>query len=147
MRIYYRGPDALITDERFVWRTAAPRIFPIRELRRVGLVRDDVPDPRSGAAMVGAAGLGTAAAVAWVSVGTTVGGALGVLAIVTLLAAVTARQLRTVHMWRLQATYRGQLTIIYESTDERVFNQVTRALRRAVEDASPTPTGRDLVIA
>jgi hypothetical protein len=49
-----------------------------------------------------------------------------------------------VAMWRLrpqtfqlQATYRGAAVDLYSSEDERVFNQVTRALRRAIEDAHP----------
>jgi hypothetical protein len=66
---------------------------------------------------------------------------------IALVAAVTARQLRSVHVWQVRATYRGAVTIVYESTDVRVFNQVTRALRRAIEDATPAPTGRDLAIA
>ena len=57
MRTYYRGPDALVTDEHFVWRTATPRIFAVRELRNVGLVRDDVVDRRPDVAMVAAAGM------------------------------------------------------------------------------------------
>jgi hypothetical protein len=147
MRVYYRGPDALVTDERFVWRTAAPRIFAVRELRRVVLVRENVPDPRSGAALVAAIGMGAAAAAGWVVAGRTVGTGLGALAMITLVVAVTTRQLRTVRMWQIRATYRGAVTVIYQSPDARVFNQVTRALRRSIEDARPTPTTRDLAIA
>jgi hypothetical protein len=146
MRIYYRGPDALVTDERFVWRTPAPQIFAVRDLRRVGLVRENVPDPRSGAALVAAIGMAAAATAGWVVAGTTVGTALGALAMITLVAAVTTRQLRTVRVWQVRAIYRGALTVIYQSPDARVFNQVTRALRRAIEDTRPTPTGRDLAI-
>jgi hypothetical protein len=69
MRIYYRGPDAFVTDERFVWRTAAPRIFAIRELHRVVLVRDNVVNPRSGAALAVAVALAAAAAAGWVVAG------------------------------------------------------------------------------
>lgn len=45
-------------------------------------------------------------------------------------------------LWRLRprtfvlyATYRGIGVALYSSTDERVFNQVSRALRRAIEDS------------
>lgn len=45
-------------------------------------------------------------------------------------------------LWRLRprtfvlyATYRGTGVALYASTDERVFNQVSRALRRAIEDS------------
>ena len=146
MRVYYRGPDALVTDERFVWRAAAPQIFAVRELHRVGRVRADVPDPRSGGLMAIAVGLAAAAVAGWTVAGPLAGGALGASAMVVLLVAVTARQLRRVHMWQVHATYRGAVTVIYQSTDERVFNQVTRALLRAIEDSRPTPTGRDLAI-
>ena len=147
MRVYYRGPDALVTDERFVWRAAAPQIFAVRELHRVGRARADVPDPRSGGLVAIAVSLGAAGVAGWAVTGPLVGGALGASAMVVLLVAVTARQLRRVHMWQVHATYRGVVTVIYQSTDERVFNQVTRALLRAIEDGRPTPTGRDLAIA
>jgi hypothetical protein len=147
MRVYYRGPDALVTDERFVWRAAAPQIFAVRELHRVGRARAAVPDPRSGGAVAIAVGLGAAAVAGWAVAGPLVGGALGAMAMIALLVAVTARQLRRVHMWQVHATYRGVVTVIYQSTDERVFNQVTRALMRAIEDGRPIPTGRDLAIA
>jgi len=147
MRTYYRGPDALVTDERFVWHTAAPRIFAVRDLHRVGLVRADVPNPSSGAALLAATGLAAAAAAGWVVAGSALSAALGAMAIVTFTVAVIARKLRTVHMWQLRASHRGVMTIIYQSTDVRVFNQVARALRRAIEDERPAPTGRDLVIA
>jgi hypothetical protein len=147
MRVYYRGPDALVTDERLVWRAAAPQIFAVRELHRVGRARAAVPDPRSGGAVAIAVGLGAAAVAGWAVAGPLVGGALGAMAMIALLVAVTARQLRRVHMWQVHATYRGAVTVIYQSTDERVFNQVTRALMRAIEDGRPIPTGRDLAIA
>jgi len=147
MRVYYRGPDALVTDERLVWRAAAPQTFAVRELHRVGRARAAVPDPRSGGAVAIAVGLGAAAVAGWAVAGPLVGGALGAMAMIALLVAVTARQLRRVHMWQVHATYRGVVTVIYQSTDERVFNQVTRALMRAIEDGRPIPTGRDLAIA
>lgn len=147
MRIYYRGPDAVVTDERFVWRAAAPRIFAVRELHHIGLVRADVADRRSDVALVAAAGMVAGAAAAWVMVGPVLGAALGFVAAVTAVVAVTARRLRTVRMWQVRATYHGVVTMIYESPDARVFNQVTRALRRAIEDGRPAQTGRDLAVA
>jgi hypothetical protein len=145
--IYYRGPDALITAESFVWRTAEPRIFAIRELRHVGLVQENLADRRSGTAGIAGFGMAVGAPAVWVVAGPVPGAALGLAAIITLIVAVTARQLRTVRVWQIRATYRGVGTVLYQSPDERVFNQVTRALRRAIEDSTPTPTGRDLAIA
>jgi predicted oxidoreductase (fatty acid repression mutant protein) len=36
----------------------------------------------------------------------------------------------------LRATWYGREVVLYTATDERVFNQVSRALRRAIEDES-----------
>ena len=47
----------------------------------------------------------------------------------------------------LQATYRGSRVVLYASSNVRVFNQVTRALRRAVEDARPPSDDYDLAAA
>jgi hypothetical protein len=43
----------------------------------------------------------------------------------------------------LQARYLGAEVVLYASTDARVFNQVARALRRAMEDRDPDHTGWD----
>ena len=43
-RTYYRGPDAVVTSEVFIWRTTPPKIFVIRELKRVGIVRVTRPN-------------------------------------------------------------------------------------------------------
>lgn len=47
----------------------------------------------------------------------------------------------------LQATYRGTTVTLYASADQRVFNQVARALRRALEDAEPPATWDDTAAA
>ncbi|GAA0524112.1 hypothetical protein GCM10010172_00640 [Paractinoplanes ferrugineus] len=39
--------------------------------------------------------------------------------------------------WALWADYRGRPVALYSSPDERVFNQVVRALRRALEEVEP----------
>ena len=39
--------------------------------------------------------------------------------------------------WALWADYRGRSVALYTSPDERVFNQVVRALRRALEETEP----------
>jgi len=41
----------------------------------------------------------------------------------------------------------GIPTPMYASPDQRVFNQVSRALRRAIEDARPPATWADLAVA
>jgi hypothetical protein len=39
--------------------------------------------------------------------------------------------------WALWADYHGRSVTLYTSPDERVFNQVARALRRALEECEP----------
>ena len=73
MRTYYRGPDALVTQERFVWRTSSPRIFVVRELQNAVLVRCNVPDRRPNPALLVALTMAALAAASWMLVGPAVG--------------------------------------------------------------------------
>ena len=50
-------------------------------------------------------------------------------------------------MWQVHARYRGGETVIYASPDARVFNQVTRALRRSLEDDRQEPSTYGLAAA
>jgi hypothetical protein len=144
MRTYYRGPDALVTEEQFVWRTGTSRTFAVRELRNVGLARDDVADRRPDVAMVAAAGMVAFTATTWMLVGAVIGMALGFVSLVASTVAVATRKRRTVRLWQVRATYRGVNMTIYSSSDLRVFNQVARALRRALEVNRPShPTHRE----
>jgi hypothetical protein len=131
-RTYYRGPDAVVTSELFVWRTTPARMFAIRDLRNVGIVRCDAGGGRPHTTH--AAGASVALAVAlWPMPNTPVLVAV-VLAVVLPGVAVAYWRLRP-RLWELHATYRGTPVILYASPDARVFNQVSRALRRAMEDA------------
>jgi len=132
MRTYYRGPDALVTEEHVVWRTGTTRIFPMGELRNVGLVRDHVVDRRSDVALLATAGMMAFTATTWFVAGPVIGAALAFVSLIAATVAVTTRQ-RTVRVWQVRATYQGIDVIVYSSADARVFNQVTRALRRALE--------------
>nr|AEE65506.1 hypothetical protein [uncultured bacterium BAC AB649/1850] len=135
-RTYYRGPDAVVTSEVFVWRTAPPRTFVIRDLRRVGIVRGVSGEgrPRTTGAAAGSAVLAVAL---WPTVDTpALAGAVFLAVAVPAVAAVAYRGRRP-RRWELHATYRGFEVQLYASTDSRVFNQVARALRRAMEDADP----------
>lgn len=136
MRTYYRGPDALVTEEHFIWRTGTSRIFPVRELHNVGLVRDDAVDRRGDVALVATAGMIGFTVTTWMLAGRVIGLALGFVSLIAATVAVTTRQRRTV--WQVRATYRGIDVVVYSSSDARVFNQVTRALRRALEVNRPT---------
>jgi len=147
MRTYYSGPDALVNQERFVWRTSSPRSFVVRELQNAVLVRCNVPDRRSNPALLVALLLTTLAVASWLLVGPVVGAALGFLAVLTAAGAMVTQPRRTRYEWQVRATYLGTRVTVYASVDQRVFNQVARALRRAIEDARPTRADHGLAAA
>jgi Family of unknown function (DUF6232) len=134
MRTYYRGPDAFVTADRFVWRLDTPRIFALRELRDIRRV-EHVPQGRPAhVVLVAAAGAMAFAAVSWVAVGAVIGITAATLTVTGAMVAVSTRRFRDARSYRVVATVRGVRTVIFEAREERVFNQVTRALNRAVED-------------
>lgn len=134
MRTYYRGPDATVKADRFVWLLDTPQIFALRELRDIRRV-EHVPQGRSAdAVLVSAAGSVAVAAASWVFVGPVIGAVAVTLAVVAAIGAVSTRRYRSTRSFRVVATVRGVRTIIFETREETVFNQVTRALSRAVDD-------------
>jgi hypothetical protein len=134
MRTYYTGPDAFVTADRFVWRLDTPRIFPVRELRDIHRV-EHVPQRRpAGAVLIGAVVAMATAAASWVVLGLFAGVVTVTLAVACVMAAMSTRRYRSARSYRVVATVRGVRTVIYEAREMRVFNQVTRALNRAVED-------------
>jgi len=147
MRTYYRGPDALVTDEHFVWRTSSSQIYAVDGLRNVGLVQGRATAPPPAAALITAAGLFTAAAVSWTAFGSAAGYAMAALAVFSTAATLATRHQRTTRVWHLQAAYRGLEVTLYSSSDARVFNQVARALRRSIEDGRHTRTTYGLAAA
>jgi hypothetical protein len=145
-RTYYRGTDAVVTDRLFVWRTTPTTGYVINDLRNVGLVRADADRlrPYTTHVVVLTVILGAAA---WTVSQTPAAYFLGFLAVafptVFVVAAIRTRPRR----WELRANYRGHEVILYASEDVTRFNQVTRALRRAVEDARPPSGDFDLAAA
>jgi hypothetical protein len=144
-RTYYRGPDAVVTDQFFVWRTTPTKSFVIRDLRNVGLVRD-MDRLRPYTAHVAGSALVLVGAT-WTVLGTPAAYALGFLAVALPTTFTVARLRMRPRRWELRATYRGTRVVLYASPDARVFNQVVRALRRAVEDARPPVGDHDLAAA
>ena len=144
MRIYYRGPDAVVTSTVFAGRAPAPA-YAIRDLRNVQISRMERFEPSAPHA---AAGLLLIAAVAWPlwQASPLYALALVALGMPALAAAAVVLRLRP-QTFQLRATYRGTAVELYSSADERVFNQVTRALRRAIEDAHPPATWTDMKVA
>ncbi|MDI6100560.1 DUF6232 family protein [Actinoplanes sp. NEAU-A12] len=142
-RIYYRGPDALVSDDRFVWHaTHTSLAFAITELRNVGLVQAPARvRPHAPAFAVAALAL---AAAGWILLPDP---AIYVLAFLGLAASGLALAWREPGRWELHAQYRGTAVVLYSSADDRVFNQVSRALRRAMEDRRRTSRGFGLAAA
>lgn len=147
MRTYYRGPDAFVTADRFVWLTETPKIVPIRELRDIGLVQHLPRRRPADAAVAVSAGLGAFAAAGWLTLGIAAGAGVSVLAVLAMTVALRTRRSRGTRTFRVVATVNGIRTMIYEARDLRVFNQVTRALRRSVEDDRRSHAGYGLAAA
>ena len=129
MRTYYRGPDAVVTDTHFAWRGAVVKIFEIADLDDVRLERR-VPAGPSAMEFVIGLGLLSAALVAGLRFGPPAAAPL--VAMLIVLALVALRR-RAGHAWEIRARYRSQDVTLYTARDPRVFNQVTRALRRTIE--------------
>jgi len=142
MRLYYRGRDAMVTSEHFVHRTpTATKVFLVRDLRNVCLAQADGAGLPIAYAAGGAAVL-LAAAWSLGAISLVYGVAfLGVGGFATAAGAMVLRA--RPRPWVLQAEYRGETVRLYESSEERVFNQVSRALRRALEDARPPSSWDD----
>jgi hypothetical protein len=144
MRTYYRGPDAVVTSTAFAGRATA-RPYAIRDLQNVRITRTEHTQPS--AAHV-AAGVLFLAAAAWPLWKASPLYALVLLALgLPALAAGVLVWRQRPQTYQLWATYRGADVLLYSSTHARVFNQVSRALRRALEDARPPATWTDLAIA
>jgi len=135
MRTFYDGPDALVTENHFIWRTDPLRAFVIGDLRDVRLVQRDVGSRR---VILTAASIAAAALIVapgWLLLDTPVG------RLVLLAAAIAAVTLatfgrRSVHQWELRAAYQSREVVLYTTLELRTFNQVTRALRRSLESAA-----------
>ena len=132
MRTYYDGPDALVTDHHFIWRTDPLRAFVIGDLRDVRLVQRDVGSPRMIIALAAMAAAALIVAPGWLLIHT-VGGRLVLVGAAAAAVSLATLGRRSVHQWELRAAYQSREVVLYTTLEIRTFNQVTRALRRAVE--------------
>jgi hypothetical protein len=137
MRTYYDGPDALITENHFIWRTDPVRAFIIGDLRDVRLVQRDVGSPRLIIGLAAVAAAAMIVAPGWLLVHTMVGRLVLVGAAAAAVSLATLGR-RSVHQWELRAVYQSREVVLYTTLEIRTFNQVTRALRRSVEASSRT---------
>ncbi|WP_189080397.1 DUF6232 family protein [Mangrovihabitans endophyticus] len=142
-RTYYRGPDAVVTDELFVWLNRPMTSFFVGDLRFVGRSRQDRVSPYWAFVAAGAAVLVVGA---WTVFGASAAYILGAAAMAAPLIAVVATRRSSPPHWELRASYHGSEVVLYASSNERVFNQVSRALCRAIE-ARPSVRGYGLAAA
>ncbi|WP_433373376.1 DUF6232 family protein [Actinoplanes sp. CA-142083] len=139
MRIYYRAPDVVVTSELFVRHGPSPGRFAIRDLRDVGIAPAVPEGVRPGIVVLpAAAAVLVAAAVVSVAGGVLVAVAIAVSACAAGMVFAMVHQHRP-RRWELRATYEGREVTLYASADDRVFNQVGRALLRAIEAGRQWP--------
>jgi hypothetical protein len=141
MTTFYRGPYARITHKVFEVYRQDGRLFVIRDLKRVFVVPGGTG--HQGAVRICSGGISGAAAVI-VALGRTVNvwpvivlAAVALFASGVALGASTSTRARPHQLW---GSYRGRLTCLFESTDERTFGQVRRALLRALQSRDDTPS-------
>ena len=134
MRTFYHGPDAIVTDTQFVWQHPEFKVFAIDGLSDVRLVRSAPSGLGRAGVAVGLAVFAAGVAAAVIGGSRPLTFILPSIGLVVAFVAAAARRRRG-HGWVIQARYRGREVVVYTTSDSRVFNQVTRALRRAVEQS------------
>jgi hypothetical protein len=133
MTIFYRGPCIVITHRDFRVLRPCPRVFTIRELRRVHVV---VLAGATTPVAVGSSGMAGVAVVVAATGGldlpmplALVGGVL--LFAAAALAGACVRALS--RQYELRAVYHGEPVLLFGTSDARTFGQVRRGLLRAIE--------------
>ncbi len=127
MTILYRGPRGLVTHDAITTVHVGWRRLPVRDLQAIHIVR---VRPDSGRRLMGVSALlipvlAIPFAAGWPPVIMVA----GILAAVVALLVVGGQRDR----WDLTADHLGVRTILFTSTDQREFDQLCRALRRALE--------------
>jgi hypothetical protein len=127
-----------------MWRAGRERVFAVRDLRNVSVVRSS---KRTSEGLVRAIVIGMSVLVLSVTTASLVSGTVAwVIGAFASLAALgyswQAVRLQPQH-WEIHAQYRGVDTVLYANSDPRTFNQVARAFRRAIEDALPSASYPD----
>lgn len=147
MTVFYQGPCARVTHEVFETRSPHHRRFMIRDIRHLYLAsraRDpnesDRAQIRTGSAGV-ASVAAVAAAVGWPALSATSMPSIATAGLATALIVVAASALTfaaclrapSARVHELWAVYQGRMVCLFNTTDERTFGQVRRALVRAIE--------------
>jgi len=149
MTVFYRGTAAHITHEVFEARCPHHRRFMIRDIRHVYLARRASGSAASDRAQLRAGSAGVAgvaavvAAVGWPVLAATQMPPIAIAGLATTLILIAASSLTFAACVRvppalvheLWAVYRGRMICLFDTTDERTFGQVRRALTRAIEQS------------
>jgi hypothetical protein len=143
MRTYYRGPDVLINHEAFVRRTAPGQTFPIRDLQHVVMIRGNL-DPPWPAPIHVAGGAAILVMAGWPLLESPAAYAAAALLVAVPAAAGLAYSRMRPRPWELRARYEGRDVVLFASADTRTFNQVSRALQRAIEAHGPAASSYGL---
>jgi hypothetical protein len=132
MRIFYRGPRALISAEVITVARTSRHSFVLAELDGVHIVRQQGGHGPAGHRAMGVSAL--VSSVLTIPIIGPVSRLLAVAVIATLvLYAVVCMRLGPPAHHELVADYRGRRTVIFDSDDQREFDQVCRGLQRALE--------------
>jgi hypothetical protein len=141
MTVFYPGPCVRVTHKVFEAHHPSYRSFVIRELRHVHVIQEQADVLGVGSAPIRIASTGLAgvaamaAAVGWAIFDSplTSVAALMVLAMSSVVSGACWRTRGHAHLYELRAVHHGQPICLFQTTDVRVFGQVSRALCRAME--------------
>jgi hypothetical protein len=129
--VFYRGRRALITQHVFETMHVARLQYAINDLTDVHIVRID-PQLDPGRRVLALSAV-VAAFVVVPIVGTASTIVAGLAVVVLLSGSVATMRRRLPVRWELSAVCRGQRVTLFESENQVEFDQVCRALRRALE--------------
>jgi Family of unknown function (DUF6232) len=129
--VFYRGLHAVITQEFFETTQPARLQFTIKDFTDVHIVRIE-PPLGEGRRSVGLSTLAAALLVVPL-VGLVSQISAGLAAVVFLSGSLLSLRRRKAVRWELVATLMGRPVTLFESDDRTEFDQVCRALRRALE--------------
>ena len=129
-RTFYRGPRAIVTGEQFIAHGEPTRVFRLTDLANVTIVR--AVEQRHLAVRITQIGLIVLAGVL-VAILDTLAGIVAAVALLVGIAVVI--QLAGRHIsWELHARYRDAQVTLFSCSNVAEFNQVSRALRRSLEE-------------
>lgn len=146
MVVYYRGRCARITHEVFVVHCPTYQQFALEELAHLRVIEQEADSPTINAVRTGSTSVAGAVATA-LAAGPLFGAQVydSPVMMVGLLSALLLSLTARGACWRLAqvrqllvATYRGRWITLFQSTDEREFGQVRRALVRALQHLEDT---------